>query len=105
MSTKETLLKKPIEGTDPEDLGVFGIDTEGDRHRYDAQKHLLVVTDEDGDPIHSRDMTPKELLKGWIPHIAAERGWIDQWADEEDVGLLDAQTRLSDATRAAREGE
>lgn len=105
MSTTTPDLEKGIE-TRADQAGAFGVDAGGYIHKYHQPTNLLVVEDPDGDVAYARTLTPDQITKptdgGWIQWVRDNRGWVDQWFDE-DVGLFEATARLEDATNGVPE--
>jgi len=77
-------------------LGVFGVDCDGDLHRYHKATGTVVVTDQDNDIVQTQPGLDQEQVAGeWLPYVGDERGWVDHWFNAENV--VDVAGRLARA--------
>jgi hypothetical protein len=85
-------------------LGVFGVDREGDLHRYHQATDTVVVTDQDNDIVQTQEGLDRERVADeWLLYIGDERGWVDHWFGAE--GVVDVAGRLARALNVVQEDD
>lgn len=80
------------------DAPVFGVDQDGNLHRYDAGS--IVATTLNGDLEHHEPDVGRDTVDHWISYVGRERGWIDVWWNAQGT---DTVARLASALDAARQ--
>jgi hypothetical protein len=85
-------------------LGVFGVDCDGDLHRYHKATGTVVVTDQDNNIVQTYSgLNRNDVTDKWLPHVGDERGWVDHWFNAENV--VDVAGRLARALDVVHEGD
>jgi hypothetical protein len=63
--------------------GVFGIDSEGNKHTFDPVRAQVIVRD--GDDIVHVEQLARERVPEWIEFVGENRGWNGVWWSEENL--------------------
>ena len=85
-------------------LGVFGVDCDGDLHRYHQATGTVVVTDQDNEIVQTQPGLGRERVADeWLLYVGDERGWVDHWFGAE--GVVDVAGRLARALNVVQEAD
>jgi len=85
-------------------LGVFGVDCDGDLHRYHQATGTVVVTDQHNEIIQTQPGLDRDKVTDkWLPYVGDERGWVDHWFNAESA--VDVAGRLARALDVVHEGD
>jgi hypothetical protein len=57
--------------------GVFGIDSEGNKHTFDPVRAQVIVRD--GDDVGHVEQLARERVPEWIEFVEQQRGWSGVW--------------------------
>lgn len=86
---------------------IFGVDGAGAAHHHDQWNDRVAVIEADG-TVHHHDLDNEAVadredltqLDAWVQHVAAERGWADEWHDETITGADESRRVAAARTEA-----